>query len=71
MRNNLIRATCLCLASVGSVQSASAQLGTGLSGSSTLQYYDRETGMSVLRSFGDCYAKAETAKALKLIVPAP
>lgn len=52
-------------------QGASAQLAPGMSGSSTLRYYDRETGMSVLASFGRCYAKNETARALRLIATPP
>jgi hypothetical protein len=59
-------------AAVGGALSASAQIAPSLSGHSTLQVYnDRQTVMAALMSFGECYAKNKTAKALRLIATEP
>lgn len=55
----------------GGACAASAQLAPGRSGTSTLTYLSNEESMVALQQFGRCYAKQETAKALRLISTEP
>lgn len=50
---------------------ASAQLSNGASGSSTMFYLSNEEGMKEVVGFGDCYAKEQPEKALRLIATRP
>jgi hypothetical protein len=58
-------------AGLGSAQGASAQLATGRSGSSTMQYLQAEEAMAGLMRFGRCYARDHTEKALRLLNTPP
>jgi hypothetical protein len=51
--------------------SASAQLAPGASGSSTMTYLSNEQGMEEVVGFGECYAKEQPEKALRLIATRP
>ncbi len=50
---------------------ASAQISHGASGSSTMSYLSNEEGLKEVVGFGDCYAKEQPAKALRLIATPP
>lgn len=49
----------------------SAQLSNGASGSSTMSYLSNEEGLQEVVGFGDCYAKQQPGKALRLIATRP
>lgn len=50
---------------------ASAQISNGASGSSTMSYLSGEEGLQEVVGFGDCYAKEQPEKALRLIATRP
>lgn len=50
---------------------ASAQLSPGASGSSSMSYLSGEEGLQEVVGFGDCYAKNQPEKALRLIATPP
>lgn len=55
----------------GMAGAAHGQLGTGQSGSSTLEYMDRAEGMRELVSFGRCYGRNLRAQSLSLLATRP
>jgi len=55
----------------GMAGAAHAQLGTGRSGSSTLEYMDQAAAMRELVIFGRCYARNSRADSLSLIATRP
>lgn len=55
----------------GMAGAAHGQLGTGRSGSSTLEYMDRAAGMRELVTFGRCYARNSRNDSLSLIATRP
>lgn len=55
----------------GMAGAAHGQLGTGQSGSSSLQYMDRSESMRELVSFGRCYARNLRAQSLSLLATRP
>ncbi len=60
------------LAALGLLASpVAAQLSNGASGSSTMFYLSNEEGMKEVVGFGDCYAKEQPEKALRLIATRP
>lgn len=50
---------------------ASAQISNGASGSSSMSYLSSEEGLQEVVGFGDCYAKEQPEKALRLIATRP
>ncbi|MGA9583625.1 MAG: hypothetical protein WBR13_16825 [Allosphingosinicella sp.] len=50
---------------------ASAQLSPGASGSSSMSYLSGEEGLEEVVGFGDCFAKEQPEKALRLIATPP
>lgn len=69
--STLIHMVLLAAAAIGGVQGASAQLAPGRSGTSTMEYLNREASMAALIDFGECYAASDTRKALRLIATEP
>jgi hypothetical protein len=55
----------------GMAGTAHAQLGTGQSGSSSLEYMDRSEAMRELVSFGRCYGRNLRAQSLSLLATRP
>jgi hypothetical protein len=60
----------LVAAALGGAQ-APAQLATGRSGSSTMTYFSGDAVLAEALTFGECYAKAQPAKSLRLIATQP
>jgi hypothetical protein len=56
---------------VAGASPVSAQISNGASGSSTMTYLSNEQGMEEVVGFGDCYAKENREKALRLIATRP
>ncbi len=52
-------------------QPALAQIPSSRSGSSSLEYLSNEDGLIAVMEFGECYAKGETKKALRLLATTP
>ncbi len=68
-----MRKSCICgLAGlVLFASAASAQISNGASGSSTMFYLSNEEGLKEVVGFGECYAKEQPEKALRLIATRP
>ncbi len=56
---------------VGGARPVAAQISNGASGSSTMSYLSAEEGLQEVVGFGDCYAKEQPEKALRLIATRP
>lgn len=56
---------------LAAAQAGSAQIPSSRSGHSGVEYLSNEDSMITLIEFGDCYAKRETKKALRLIATTP
>jgi hypothetical protein len=56
---------------LAAAQPASAQIPSSRSGQSSLQYLSNEDGLIAIMEFGECYAKGETKKALRLLATSP
>jgi hypothetical protein len=56
---------------IGAPQAAGAQIATGQSGRSTMQYFGGEQALQELSAFGLCYASQSKADALKLVAAEP
>ena len=72
--SSLIKTASLLLSlalSAGLGSAAHAQIPSSRSGSSSLEYLSNEDGLIAVMEFGECYAKGETRKALRLLATPP
>jgi hypothetical protein len=71
MRSSFFSFGLCALLAVTGAQPIAAQLSHGASGSSTMSYLSNEEGLQEVVGFGECYAKYQPEKALKLIATRP